>query len=74
MEKWSVVSLAAVVVATCTWAVMADPIPTNTTVPELLGNDTSDQLMVGSSSKYCDWDRRMGPVCVYNASRQVSVY
>lgn len=74
MERWRVVCLATVVVAT--WAVMADPITTNATttaVPETPGNDTDDQLMVGSTSKYCDWNRAMGPVCVYNTTRQVVV-
>ncbi|KAG0726748.1 hypothetical protein GWK47_004203 [Chionoecetes opilio] len=79
MGRWRLVSLVVVVVAVC--GVKADEsidesLPP-TTLPELpannTANDTGDPLMVGSKSKYCNWERAMGPVCVFNTTKKVVV-
>ncbi|XP_063841627.1 uncharacterized protein LOC135089662 isoform X2 [Scylla paramamosain] len=71
MQRWHAVSLALVVAASWTvTAVTVDP----TISPEMTRNATADDpLTVQSQSKYCDWDRALGPVCVYNTTTQVVV-
>lgn len=73
MQRWHAVTLALALATTWTvTAVTADTIPTNQT--EIARNATvDDPLTVQSQSKYCNWDRALGPICVYNTTTQVVV-
>ena len=69
MQSWHALSL----VVAMTWTVTAGAGTNPANLPELTRNATADDpLTVQSKSKYCDWDRALGPVCVYNTTTQVS--